>query len=768
MYINRHNKVTRQYGFSLWELSIVMLIMIGLFVALINVMPHIVKREHVEVDNSILVKMDDQLLGFIATYYRLPCPDDGFENCSGNNSTGAIPYKTLGLNEDYVGVGSIPVQYAVFRNATDMADLANITDLFNPTDSHANVTTLNNVNGLDFCSAIANSKASTFSNTYAHIILPGGITRAVPYVIVTAGLTNSDGGTSPFDGVNATAALDFESANKEHNVNYDDTVFTKSFDDLASTLNCDTVQNSLNLLANAKVTHEDNLVTAESLRASATLSGVILGAQILLGIANTALSTFTLAAAVTTLTTASALLSSAIASCAVLVGCALIPVYTTGVVASIVAISASGVAIGLSVTALITQTVAIALVIDVAARAGATISLPEESTDPNNSNTTVSNAEIAAQVRLEAEKLKADSAEKIINARDTINDTRGSAETIQNSFNNIKNQAQTLANTTTAVNDGLFTNYSLASNNQAQTNLNQANSALSNTISAKSNADDAVVALGTAGNSGVPPFTVTYPNANFPLIVSHLGLADPKMTTAATAINNLRNSYLNIKTQATNAKNRIITLKAADPYPTPVNPTNPTAAELIAINNWNIRRDILDDAQAKAQDVIDSMNVERAVLISDLQDRRDAAVTGLNRIIEIRDALPVLQPGATAAQIAERNTLLTLLNVQQAEQQTLINYYNGILSGSGLGLAVYYINRLQDDIEIGVGQIVGAQASTTEAFGTISSALNAEENATYFENNVGSGLPNPTTTLLTQAGGVDDILRAADAKGVQQ
>ncbi|MBL4659429.1 MAG: hypothetical protein JKY19_03665, partial [Alcanivoracaceae bacterium] len=417
MYINRHNKVLKQFGFNLWELSIVMLIMIGLFVALINVMPYIVKREHVEVDNSILVKMDDQLMGFIATFNRLPCPDNsnnGFENCGGNNSIGTIPYKTLGLNEDYVGIGSIPIRYAVFRNSGIGADLANITDLFNPTDSHGSITILNNINGLDFCTAIASGKASTFSATYAHIMLPGGTTRAVPYVIVTAGLTNSDGGATPFDGRNATNSLDFEAANKEHNENYDDTVFTKSFDELSSTLNCDTALNSLNLLADAKVTHEDNLASVVSIRKSATTAGVIVGAQILLGIANTAMAAFTLAAAVTTLTTASSLLSGAIASCAVLVGCALIPVYTAGLVASTVAIIAATVSVSANVAALVAQGVAVGLVIDVAVRAGAPISLPEGTTDPNDPNSTTDNSDLAAQIRAQAEELKADAASKVI------------------------------------------------------------------------------------------------------------------------------------------------------------------------------------------------------------------------------------------------------------------------------------------------------------------------------------------------------------------
>ena len=80
----------------------------------------------------------------------------------------------------------------------------------------------------------------------------------------------------------------------------------------------------------------------------------------------------------------------------------------------------------------------------------------------------------------------------------------------------------------------------------------------------------------------------------------------------------------------------------------------------------------------------------------------------------------------------------------------------------------FEINRLQDDIQIAFGNIEGSQASTEEAYETIEAAIEAEENATYFENNVGNGLPNPNGTLLEQAGGVDDILRAADLKGAEQ
>ncbi|MCF6319130.1 MAG: hypothetical protein L3J83_07625, partial [Proteobacteria bacterium] len=454
--MTQYNKAAKQFGFSLWELSIVMLIMIGLFVALVNVMPYIVKRENVEVNNQALFKVDQQLLGFIAAYNRLPCPDsgnDGIEDCANNNSSGSIPYKTLGLNEDYAGVGSIPITYAVFRNAGSLADLTNITDLFNPTDSHGTITTLNNINGLDFCTALANGEASTFSASFAHIVMPiSGTQIAVPYVIVTAGLTNADGIDNAFDGRNSTAALDFESANKNHNANYDDTVLTRSFDELASTLNCDTAQNSLNLLADAKATHEENIAQADNLRANAELAAFILGAQIVLGIANTALATFTLATAVTVLTAASALLAGAIASCVILIGCALIPVYTSAVVAATAAVVASGVAVAANIAALISQAVAIGLIIDVAVRAGATISLPEGITDPGSGDVTT-NADLAQQVRAQAEQLKREAAAKVIDSRGDIVNGLNQATTIRNRFNLLTIQTQALADTNAAVND---------------------------------------------------------------------------------------------------------------------------------------------------------------------------------------------------------------------------------------------------------------------------------------------------------------------------
>ena len=788
MYINRHNKITKQFGFSLWELSIVMLIMIGLFIALVNVMPYIVKRENVEVDKSILVKMDEQLLGFIATYSRLPCPDnnnDGEEdrpNIPGatcTSSSGAVPYKTLGLNEDYAGIGSIPVQYAVFRNTGTMADLANnALDLFNPTDSHGTVTTLGNTNGLDFCTAITNAKASTFDSTYAHIILPDGTMRAVPYVLVTAGLANLDGGASAFDGENANGTLGFESANKEHTAIYDDSVFTKSFDELASSINCDTAQNSLDLLADGKATHEENLAQADNLKANAELAAFILGAQILLGIANTAMAAFTLVAAVATLATASSLLAGAIASCIVLVGCALIPVYTSGVVASVVAIVAGGVSVAANVAALITQAVAIGLIIDVANRAGAAISLPEDSSD--DSATPVTNEQLAIDIRAQAEKLKADAAQKVLDARNTIYNARQKSLDIYYTLDDINSRASTLYatrddfvnppftmapyTTAPANQDSTFTTHVNNTRIEASNNRSRALNAYFNINNARPDADAARDALGTA--VFVFP-NITYPDIDYAVAVAELNNADTKMTNAAAQFTLLKDNYLNIRAHAVSARTRINNLRNADPQPPLTFPT-PTQAEIDAYNEWSSRRDILNNAYNRAQSVITKFDEPRVVFYTEILSRRNDAQDALNEVVLIIADLAPLLPDATAQEIADRAAIEAQLISSRDEQIALIAYYNQVLNGQPVGFFSFEINELQDDIIIAFNRIEGAQASTQDAYESIAAAIEAEENAAYFEDNVGSGLPNPNGVLLEQAAGVDAILNAADDKGAER
>ncbi len=699
MSTNRHNKIVRQYGFSLWELSLVMLIMVGLFVALVNIMPYIIKRDNVHLDNTILLKVDEQILGFIATYNRLPYPDsnaDGLEDATA--SSGTLPYKTLGLNEDYAGVGSIPLVYAVYRNAAANADLANINNLFNPTDSHGTTTTFTHVNGLDFCTAVNNGASATFSASFAHIVLPSGVTKAIPYIIVSAGLADKDGNLNPFDGRNASVAMDFESVNKIQDGNYDDVVLTKTFEELATSLNCDTAINSLNLLADAKATHVENVAQAQNIKESVELSIIITVMQTALGVANTAIAVYNLALAGALVGVASASLASAIAACVASLGtaCGLVAVAIAGLVAAVAAVVAAGVSVGLNIAALVAQGIAIAKTIDVANRAGSTISPPNPNsvTDPNT-GTVTSNTDLAAQARATAEMLKKDAAEKVIAARDSINNARSLALTIRNRFTTLKAETQALVNTNAAVGDALFTAQTLSANNQVQTNLNQSNAAIVGLNDGLGDANNAVAAVGAPlstidPNNPLGPPIISYPNADFPLAETHLQLAEPDITTASTEFTNLSNSYLSTKTSAINAKNRIIFIRTN----LPALPINATQAQ---INARNAYLAILDDAEAKA----------------------DAVIARIDEVF-----LNPFDP----------------------------NFLDNIFS-TWIGTEL--------------GRINAAQGQTTEALETITGALDAEASATQLENTGGNN-PPPSTTVLNLSTGVDDILQAADEKGVQR
>ncbi|MFK8010639.1 MAG: hypothetical protein AB8B80_01270 [Marinicellaceae bacterium] len=700
MYVNRHNKVVKQYGFSLWELSIVILIMIGLFVALVSVMPYIVKRENVEVDQSILVKVDDQLLGFIATYNRLPCPDsnnDGLEDCT--SSSGSVPYKTLGLNEDYAGIGSIPIKYAVFRNSASMADLTNITNLFNPTDSHGDVTTINNINGLDFCSAIYNGRDSTFSTAYAHVILPDGSTsRAVPYVLVTAGLADLDGGTTPFEGRNESSALDFESANKVHNATYDDSVHSKTFDELASSLNCDTAQNSFKLLADAKATHTENVAQQENIEEGTDLAIIITVAQTALGVANTAMAVYNLVQGVILVAAAAAYLSGLIAACIASLGtsCGSVALGIAALVAAVIAVVTAGIALAANVAAVVIQVIAIVKLVDVSNRIGSAVTVPNPNsvTDPNTGETT-SNSDLAVQAREQADQLVRDVAEKTINTRNDINNARGLSSTIVNLFNNLKNQTQALANTTAAVNDATFTTYANLANTRASSRLGEANSALSSLNTARGHAINAVTSLGASqtnvSNDFPPVVTVDYPNVDLPAVEANLTLTEPPVTSAAGNISSIQTNYTGIRNQAINSRNRLTALIIA----VPALPANPTQAQIDARN-------------------------ARIATLNDARNKANAIINSIDRII-----------------VDPRNPF------------NVVNEFS------------YYIN-------LQTARIIAAESTTTDAKETITAAIDADENATYMEENVGGDNPNATTTTFGVAAGVDDILREADAKGVQR
>lgn len=709
-----YNNIKTQEGFSLWELSIVMLIMIGLFVALVNIMPMILKRDHVEFDHSIVVKVDEQLLGFIATFSRLPCPDsnnDGIEDCG--SSSGTIPYKTIGLNEDYAGVGSIPLVYAVFTNTVASANLTELNNLFNPTDSHGTVTEFTmpeNKNGLDFCSALTNAKASTFSSSFAHIVLPNGTLTAVPYVIVTAGLGNADGTGTNFDGRNDNTTMDFEPPNKVHNTDYDDTVFSKNFDELAITLNCDTAQNSLNLLADAKATHTENVTQQASIKDGAELAIVITVMQTALGVANTAMAVYNLVLAVIEVVAAGVNLVAAIAACIASLGtaCGLVAKAIAALVLGVLGVVAAGVSVAANIAALVLQVVAVVKIIDVANRAGSVVAVPDPNTAEDANGNVTNNGDLAVQVRDEANKLQKEAADKVIETRGSINDANGLATSVRSRFVILEGRTTSLRAAITAANEPNLTNTSTDAWAEHILN-NYAVPTVTNLADASTEANLAVAALGaplsTPGATIFDPPVITYPNVNFVTVKTHLGNAEPKMTAAGNAYTYIDGNYGNIRAWAIIARDRATTLINAHELTKPVYPTAPPAvtaarinAYVAALNTWQTKKNQLTLVRDRTYPVTDYVD-ELFVSIFHPDFNKNIFNTWIKRELSL---------------------------------------------------------------------ILAAQGNTTGAYENITAAIDADANATYMENNIGAGNPGATTSVLNLSLGVDEILQKADEKGVEK
>ena len=108
-------------GFSLLEMSLVLVIVSLLLVVLLPLLLGLTKEKRVESTKARLEKVEVALLGFLHSQGRLPRPDtdgDGLED-SPFSAPGAVPYATLGLaqrdaRDDY----GLPLYYDVAEELT--------------------------------------------------------------------------------------------------------------------------------------------------------------------------------------------------------------------------------------------------------------------------------------------------------------------------------------------------------------------------------------------------------------------------------------------------------------------------------------------------------------------------------------------------------------------------------------------------------------------------------------------------------------------------
>ncbi|MFK5986499.1 MAG: prepilin-type N-terminal cleavage/methylation domain-containing protein [Pseudomonadota bacterium] len=228
-------------GFSLIELSIVMVIMGTLFISFKPLFTRLTSILSTDKSLQQSNKITYSLMGFVINQYRLPCPDsngDGLENCTTSTQTGLLPYKTLHQGYPFLNAHKQPLHYAVYRNSsisliTD-SDLATNKNRYTPLLPNSVQAT--NSNGLDFCLALKNATRNVHSISYPYL---GGEQSPLnmAFIIVDPGNSDADNNGVIFDGKNNTG-LGFEKTGKKNNAQYDDRVYAMSFTQLSGKLNC--------------------------------------------------------------------------------------------------------------------------------------------------------------------------------------------------------------------------------------------------------------------------------------------------------------------------------------------------------------------------------------------------------------------------------------------------------------------------------------------------------------------------------------------------
>lgn len=240
-----------QSGFSLLEVTL-SIVVIGLLASssLGIWRPAVERLDELRAESFIKV-VQQAVIRFAQTSFRLPCPDttgNGYENC-GADSTGRVPYYTLGMelggNVANVGNSYENLLYGVYRAAN--ADLSLLIERTgDASDDNSSEAAAPDIN--DFRQALMTAAASNTVATEVHVTGDGSITGAencganrvanLAFVLISAGARDRDGDNSGFDGLNTNWSANgggsrcAASPLLRQSANYDDLVVAVSFQSL--------------------------------------------------------------------------------------------------------------------------------------------------------------------------------------------------------------------------------------------------------------------------------------------------------------------------------------------------------------------------------------------------------------------------------------------------------------------------------------------------------------------------------------------------------
>lgn len=231
----------RSRGFSLVELSAVLIALGLVSVLLARFLGTAQEQQREEIGRDLLQRADDALLAFAMVHSRLPCPDngvDGNEDCSAGQ-VGRLPWRTIGLPDARARL----VRYGVLRRpdlvtARFDADLGTIRDRFHPlvvvSSDTATLWPIGNSNGLDMCWALRNALEADDDPAFVHVVSPS-TASGITHVAYAVALPRADHG---FGGEQAAGGVAFDAPRRGTEAGYHDRVLAVGLDQLWARMHC--------------------------------------------------------------------------------------------------------------------------------------------------------------------------------------------------------------------------------------------------------------------------------------------------------------------------------------------------------------------------------------------------------------------------------------------------------------------------------------------------------------------------------------------------
>ncbi len=221
------NKILRNSsGFTLLELSMVMIISGIIISILVGIVPLIFTSNKVNDTRIIINTMDSALQGYLSVKKHLPCPDtdgDGHENRNDNGTTdyladdscpsyeGNLPFITLGIPSDN-DVWKNRLYYAIYEDLISSDTCADLKFYI-----EAAATTHSEDPG-ETEKLYVTSRSATLNPSVN-----------MAYVIISGGLKDLDSSGTRFDGFNSSdPSYQFECEERFSDESYDDIVKAKS------------------------------------------------------------------------------------------------------------------------------------------------------------------------------------------------------------------------------------------------------------------------------------------------------------------------------------------------------------------------------------------------------------------------------------------------------------------------------------------------------------------------------------------------------------